>query len=592
MRDGKRSSKTKSGVRQIAAGRRVLVHPAIDAVATRNDFTPDDTGPLESAFNHAPIGMALIDLHGTRFQVNDALCRLSGYSRAQLVGTNVRAIAHPDDVAIGDAERERLLRNEIRAYQVELRYIHAWGHYMWVQVTVSLVRGRDGQPKYFISQIQDVSKRRAEEKRLEELADHDSLTGLFNRRRFEEELSKEVTRAARNQSPGAVLLIDLDRFKDVNDRFGHRAGDALLRTVAQALRHRVRETDVLARLGGDEFAVILPQTDLEQAQQAAEGIVQTLRRQTAMLGNDIVHTSASVGLMPFDTLSTAQLLECVDLAMYEAKEAGRNRFAVHRTGSHPHSSTPIRPNELDRVRHALEAERLQLYCQPIVNLAGDNVRQYELLLRLETEPGAVPLPPSAFLHVAERFGLVQSIDTWVVKNAIALIAANANASRPLILDVNLSAKSVSDPRFAAATEAAITRAGINPQHLVFEITETAAIADIDEATRFMHRLRRVGCRFALDDFGTGFGSFYYLKYLPIDILKIDGDFVRNFGHGGIDQLVIAAIVRIAKGLGKKTVAEFVEDAHVTRLLRESGVDYGQGYYLGRPAPVADLLGVH
>jgi diguanylate cyclase (GGDEF)-like protein/PAS domain S-box-containing protein len=590
MRDGKRSSKTKSGVRHIAAGRRVLVHPAIDAVATRNDFTPDDTGPLESAFNHAPIGMALIDLHGTRFQVNDALCRLSGYSRAQLVGTNVRAIAHPDDVAIGDAERERLLRNEIRAYQVELRYIHAWGHYMWVQVTVSLVRGRDGQPKYFISQIQDVSKRRAEEKRLEELADHDSLTGLFNRRRFEEELSKEVTRAARNQSPGAVLLIDLDRFKDVNDRFGHRAGDALLRTVAQALRHRVRETDVLARLGGDEFAVILPQTDLEQAQQAAEGIVQTLRRQTAMLGNDIVHTSASVGLMPFDTLSTAQLLECVDLAMYEAKEAGRNRFAVHRTGSHPHSSTPIRPNELDRVRHALEAERLQLSCQPSVDLAGDNVRQYELLLRLETEPGAVPLPPSAFLHVAERFGLVQSIDTWVVKNAIALIAANANASRPLILDVNLSAKSVSDPRFAAATEAAITRAGINPQHLVFEITETAAIADIDEATRFMHRLRRVGCRFALDDFGTGFGSFYYLKYLPFDYLKIDGDFIQSLPVNRTDQLVVQAVADIARGLGKRTIAEFVGDDDTLALLQDCGVDLAQGYYLGRPGP-ADQLAI-
>jgi diguanylate cyclase (GGDEF)-like protein/PAS domain S-box-containing protein len=592
MRDVKRSSNPATRVRAAAVGRRIRQPINVNLAASTRDIGEDDAGPLESAFNHAPIGMALIDLDGRRFQVNDAFCRLTGYSRKQLIGTTVRAITHPDDVEIGDTDRQRLLRNEIRAYQVEKRYAHAWGHHIWVQVTVSLVRGRDGQPQYFISQIQDVSKRRADEKRLEELADHDSLTGLFNRRRFEEELSKEISRATRNGTPGAVLLIDLDRFKDVNDRFGHRAGDALLRTVAQALRHRVRDSDVLARLGGDEFGIILPQTDLAQAQLAADGIVHTLRRHTAMLGNDLIHTSASVGLMPFDGLNMSQILECVDLAMYEAKEAGRNRFAVHRTDPHPLTSAPVRPNELDRVRQSLEAERLQLYCQPIVDLADPSVRQFELLLRLETEPGAEPLLPSAFLHVAERFGLVQKIDTWVVEHAIALIAANGRSSRPLILDVNVSAKSIGDPRFAAATEAAIARAGINPQHLVFEITETAAIADIEEATRFITRLRKVGCRFALDDFGTGFGSFYYLKYLPFDILKIDGDFIRNFGAGHIDQLVVGAIVGIAKGLGKKTVAEFVETADLTRLLRNSGVDYAQGYYLGRPRPVADVLTIH
>jgi diguanylate cyclase (GGDEF)-like protein/PAS domain S-box-containing protein len=552
----------------------------------------DDTGPLESAFNYAPIGMALIDLHGRRFQVNDAFCRLIGYSRAQLVGSTVSATTHPDDIDIGREERERLLRNEIRAYQVDKRYVHAWGHHIWVQVTVSLVRGRQGEAKYFISQIQDISKRRAEEKRLEELADHDSLTGLLNRRRFEEELSKELSRAARTGTPGAVLLIDLDRFKDVNDRYGHRAGDLLLRTVAEALRRRVRETDVLARLGGDEFAVILAQADITQARAAADGIVQALRRQTALLGDDTIYTSASVGLMPFDGLSPSQILECADLAMYEAKEAGRDRFAIYRPDPRTRTPAPIRPNELDRVRHALEAERLRLYCQPIVDLADNQAHQYELLVRLDMEPGSEPLPPSAFLHVAERFGLVIGLDIWVVRNAIDLIAAHTRARHPLALSVNVSAKSIGDPRFAATTEAALAESGIDPPNLVFDIPEAAVVANVEEATRFANRLRRVGCRFALDDFGASFASFHYLKHLPVDTLKIDGDFVRGVGTGQVDRLVVASIVRLAKDLGKNTVAEFVESALVEQLLRESGVDYAQGFHFGRPRPVSEVLVIH
>jgi len=241
------------------------------------------------------------------------------------------------------------------------------------------------------------------------------------------------------------------------------------------------------------------------------------------------------------------------------------------------------------IRQALDEDRLLLYCQPIVDLTHNQVSQYELLLRLAGESGATPLPPSAFLYVAERFGLIQSIDGWVIRKAVALLAEHARRGRQLTLHVNISAKSIGDPKFAAMTEAALAEAAIDPARLIFELTETAALANLEEAKIFAGRLRRVGCQFALDDFGAGFGSFSYLKYLPFDLLKIDGDFVRNFAAGPIDQLVVKAIVGIAQGMGKKTIAEFVENADVTRLLRDSGVDFGQGYHFGPPQPVGEVL---
>jgi diguanylate cyclase (GGDEF)-like protein/PAS domain S-box-containing protein len=547
------------------------------------------TRGVDELFDHAPIGMALMDMNRRRVHVNDALCRLTGYSRNQLVGTAAKTITHADDVDLDTEDRQRLLAGEIAAYQIEKRYVHAWGHYVWVLVTVSLVRNNKGQPLYFISQVQDISQRKAQERRLELLVDHDFLTGLFNRRHFDQELAKEVRRAARYGPSGAVLLIDLDHFKEVNDQFGHRAGDDLLKTAAKALKHSIRQSDTLARVGGDEFAVILPHTDADQAQLVADGIVKALRRQTVVLGDRVIFTTASVGVAMFDHLTSAEMLACVDRAMYDAKKAGRDRFAMYPTGTDLYKRGPARFDELEWIRQALDEDRLLLYCQPIVDLAHNEVSQYELLLRLEREPGAQPLSPSAFLYVAERFGLIQSIDCWVIRKAIALIAEHTRAGHPLTLNVNVSAKSIGDPTFAAITETAITEAAIDPARLIFELTETAAIANLEGAKIFASRLRGVGCQFALDDFGAGFGSFSYLKYLPFDLLKIDGDFVRNFAAGPIDQLVVKAIVGIAQGMGKKTIAEFVENADVTRLLRNSGVDFGQGYHFGPPQPVEEVL---
>jgi len=306
---------------------------------------------LDDLFDHAPIGMALIGMDRRRVHVNEAFCRLTGYSRDQLIGTTVQATTHADDFDVDAADRQRLLAGEIATYQIEKRYRHALGHYVWVLVTVSLIRDDRGQPRYFISQVLDISNHKAQKKRLKELVDHDFLTGLLNRRRFEQELAKEVRRAARYGLSGAVLLIDLDTFKEVNDQFGHKAGDDLLKAVAARLKQEVRQTDTLARIGGDEFAVMLPQTDADQAQRVADSIVKGLRRQTVGLGNQVLRVTASVGVALFNTLSAQEVLECVDRAMYDAKEAGRDRFALYLTGTYGQKGYGVDPtNRIGSVR--------------------------------------------------------------------------------------------------------------------------------------------------------------------------------------------------------------------------------------------------
>jgi EAL domain-containing protein (putative c-di-GMP-specific phosphodiesterase class I) len=255
--------------------------------------------------------------------------------------------------------------------------------------------------------------------------------------------------------------------------------------------------------------------------------------------------------------------------------------------------SPITPEAIqiwsDRVREAVEKGRFVIHAQPILDLATDQISQYELLIRMRGEDGELVLPAS-FLATAERFGLVQGLDRWVAQQAIRLIESHGRAGRDLVLEVNLSGKTLADQEFATGIGREMVKAGIEPSNLIFEVTETAAVADIEQARRFAESLTRMGCRFALDDFGSGFASFYYLKHLPIHVLKIDGEFVKDLPRTPNDQLIVSALVQVARGMGMKTVAEFVEDEETLAILKRLGVDYAQGYYIGRPAPVGELSG--
>jgi diguanylate cyclase (GGDEF)-like protein len=429
----------------------------------------------------------------------------------------------------------------------------------------------------------DVTDRNEAQRRLQQLAERDPLTGLFNRRRFEQEVERHVALARRYGAAGAVLLIDIDNFKFVNDTLGHSAGDELIALIADALRRRLRESDVLARLGGDEFAVLLPQVDADGARAVAASVVEDLRGHARGGGGGPLRpVTASVGVVLVDgTASGAdELLTNADLAMYEAKEAGRDRFAVFASDGDEEPRLRARIRWLDRIQHALDNDGFVLHGQPIVDLRSEEVVAHELLLRMVDDDGEL-IPPIAFLPVAERFGLIKEIDRWVIAQALQLAAANGTA-----FSVNLSAKSLAEADLIDYIAAQLEESGADPRLLTFEITETAAVTNVGLARTFADGLHALGCRLSLDDFGAGFGSFYYLKHLPFDVVKIDGEFVSGCTRNTTDQLVIDAVVRMAAGLGKETVAEFTGDHETALFLRDAGVGCAQGYYLGRPMPIA------
>ena len=455
-----------------------------------------------------------------------------------------------------------------------------------VDVTLSTVATDDGIVATSI--IRDVTERKRFETQLKHLADNDALTELYNRRRFEEELVEYGDYAARYSEGGAVLLLDLDRFKYVNDTHGHKAGDEVIRAVGSALRESVRKSDVVARLGGDEFAVLLKNAGRAEAERVADVMLETVRSRELPIAGQKVTMTTSIGVALFESTdaNVEDLLVEADLAMYAAKDQGGNRYEVSEADGQHLTSMQARLGWVDQIRRGLDEDRFVLFCQPIVHLASGNATQWELLLRLQGDDGEL-IPPAVFIPTAERFGMIQEIDMWVVHKAIHLLHEHRNREQELRLEVNVSGKSMGDSEIPDMVEREIAATGIDPSRLVFEITETAAIANMEQARAFADRLTSLGCRFALDDFGAGFSSFYYLKYLPLNYLKIDGDFIKSLTSSVTDQLVVQSMVDIARGMGMKTIAEFVEAPETAAMLLEKGVDYSQGYYHGRPRPVAE-----
>ena len=553
------------------------------------------------AFEDAPVGMAIMDPQGRFVQVNDALVRMTGFTRAQLTSMSIAELSHPDHHAEGFGKGRRLVRGEVPSYEIEARLIGADGHEIWVDCNVSLARDARGAPRQLIAHVVDVTDRRMQAQELEHLATHDPLTGLLNRRAFETELAQHTAESDRYGTAGALIVLDIDHFKYVNDSHGHSVGDVLIARVAAALRARVRLSDVLARLGGDEFAVLLPRADEAEARTVGEALRQAVRTANVAAGaaadgdtSDLSwarRVTTSLGVAMFESFrghGPADVLAAADLAMYAAKESGRDRLVVHHPSDRDQQRMQARVRWLDRIRNAIEDDRLTLWAQPIFHLATGNNNRFELLLRMLGENGDV-VAPGDFLAVAERFGMMPEIDRWVVVRAISLLQQQHAAGNDVTVEVNVSGRSMGDAELLAAIERELARQPVPPGTLVLEVTETAAVADMEQAQHFAGRLSELGCSFALDDFGAGFGSFYYAKHLPFDYLKIDGEFVRNCRSSRVDQVVIDAVVELARGLGKRTVAEFVQDAESARFLRESGVDFGQGYHLGRPRPVAEAL---
>jgi diguanylate cyclase (GGDEF)-like protein len=422
------------------------------------------------------------------------------------------------------------------------------------------------------------------------LADHDSLTGLLDRRRFRAELDQYVSFSARYGGQGAMMIIDIDDLKRVNDTLGHHAGDNLLRQIAAIMRERVRTTDIVARLSGDEFAVLMPQTNIAGAIQLGED----LRGQIAESARPAPEAQAatiSVGVTMFGgrgPVGPEAVLAAADEAMYRAKQQGRDQIVLFRDPSEPQRE-PHRPQTTAaRIRDALTQDRLSLHTQPIRSLSSGGVERYELLLRMTDDSGAL-LPAASFIDAAERSGMVQELDRWVVGRALKLLGEREREGRPLNFHVNLSGASLADLSVLEFIERNLDEGGANPSRCTFEITETPGVRDYEIAAGFADRLTEFGCQVAIDDYGAGFGPFHYLRKVPFDMIKIDGAFIRELPRSDADQLTVQAIVQIARGLGKTTIAEFVQDDETTEILREYGVDMAQGFHLGRPVALNEAL---
>jgi len=454
----------------------------------------------------------------------------------------------------------------------------------------SRLRGQGDNAPMILSVGMDITARKKAEVRLAWLADHDPLTGLYNRRRFTQELNDAVAAARRYRRPGALLFLDLDQFKYINDTSGHHAGDRLLQRLGELFPSILREVDVVGRLGGDEFAVILNQATADEAIQVTKKILAHICEIEFPVGEQIHKLSASIGiaLFPEHGINIEDLLARADLAMYQVKDSGRGGWYLLSGQDQSQQLMRERVFWKQRVEHALKDKRFLLYAQPIIGMRDQTISHYEVLLRMQGNDGEI-IGPTQFIEVAERSGLIHSIDRMVMSEAIRYqILAMAQGLR-ITLTVNLSAHAFNNPDLLNQLKQLLLETGLDPQQLIFEMTETAALADMVAARHLMETINTIGCQFALDDFGTGFASFYYLKTLPFKFIKIDGSFINRLGEDADDQVLVKAMAEIARAFGKKTIAEQVEDERALALLAEYGIDYAQGYYIGRPLPIATIL---
>jgi diguanylate cyclase (GGDEF)-like protein len=428
-----------------------------------------------------------------------------------------------------------------------------------------------------------ISALKERDESLRRLADHDQLTGLLNRHCFAQVLEHEATHIGWNGGSSALLFIDLDQFKLVNDTLGHAAGDRLLLQVAERLKANVREPDVVCRFGGDEFTILARGVTVQGATNLAQSLIRALQDLHFVEGGQVFNICCTVGvtIIDSDRFTPDELLAQADMACYEAKSRGRNCFSVFAGGNGETDQMMLYIGWSQKIRNAIEHDDFVLHYQPIINMTSGQPELYEVLLRMPDEGKAVR-SPGAFLPVAERFGMMLDVDHWVIRNATKALAGFRDAGRNVTFCINLSGHVFEDPRLVSCIKESLEANRLPPDSVVFEITEQVAIRYLDRANRRMREIMDIGCSFALDDFGAGFSSLTYIKRLPVDYIKIEGSFIENISRDSIDQSMVRSIVQIARTTGKQTIAEYVQDLKSLQMLRKLGADYAQGFYIGKP----------
>jgi diguanylate cyclase (GGDEF)-like protein/PAS domain S-box-containing protein len=557
---------------------RLLKHS--EELSSERDF-------LTAIMNSAQVIILTQDCDGSILTINEQGCDFIGiknYNRGSRYFSDVFMTTEDDDELQHALTRIKI--GMISSYRHDAVSFSSEGNKRTISWIHSHLPGRPfPNVPVLLSVGLDITDREVAKQRLTWLATHDPLTELYNRRSFQAEFEKILTLAERYHHNSSLLFFDLDQFKFINDSSGHQAGDALLQMVAKKLREVTRSSDLLARLGGDEFAIVIPEADIHDAMKFANKLLDELKQVSIPLKGSSYRISASIGIVTYPEHGTnfQELLSNADLAMYQAKEEGRNRWHIFLDSEQAREQLSAKVTWKDRIERALAEDRMTLHFQPIMNIDSNEIAHYEVLIRMLEEDGTI-IMPGEFISVAERTGLIHQINHYVLQASIEKLASLQALENPITLSINLSGRVIDDPQLLQQLTHLLGSHDVNPQHLVFELTETAALANVNAAERLMTELQALGCRFALDDFGVGFSSFYYLRELPLDIVKIDGSFIKQLPSNPKDQVFVKALTEMAHALGKETVAEFVEDATTLNLLADLGVVYAQGYHIGRPSP--------
>ena len=532
----------------------------------------------------AAIGISHVDVNGRFVHVNRRLCDMLGYTRNELLDLSVQQVSHPDDQLATEKDRLRLNAGEIDSFHAEKRYLRKDGTPIWVHLTIAARRGVDGRRLHDVSIVEDITERREAQNRVQFLATHDEMTGLANRTLFNELLSNAIARDRRYGRRFAVLFIDLDRFKIINDSLGHEGGDQLLKEMASRLRAHVRESDVLARFGGDEFALLAQEIpDRETAALIARNLLLLALRPVRIAGQQCrVTASIGIAMYPDDAQDVTSLLRNADMAMYRAKEEGKNGFQFYSPLIGAVSEKRLQFET--GLREAVGRDEISLHYQAKVEISSGEIRGVEALMRW-SHPEFGEISPAQFIPIAEESGLIVPLGLWALRAACVQTVAWIRQGLPqLSMAVNLSPRQFLDPNLVDSIRQVLEETGMPPHLLELEITESVMLHDIETAIRKLTAIRNLGVRLAVDDFGTGYSSLSQLKRFPIDFLKIDRSFIKGIPTDKDDMAITEAILALGKTLGVTIVAEGVETGEQQAFLLRHSCHEMQGFYFSRPIP--------
>ena len=555
---------------------------------------------LTTAMEQSHDAIYITDPDGVIEYVNSSLVKLTGFSKEELIGDKPsKWKSGKTDSKVYTELWQKIKSGEVWSGEILNRKKN--GECYWSSDVISPVFDRDGNISHFLGSQEDITEIRNLNQKLTWQANYDGLTGLVNRREFERRLQRIVTAPLRNEiHEHALIFMDLDQFKVVNDTCGHTAGDELLRQISQILKKKVRKRDTLARIGGDEFAVLMEHCSIDHAYRIASSLLEAIQEFQFQWEQQVFRIGVSIGLIPISEkeVNTTELLKNADSACYIAKEQGRNRIHVYHLNDEDHARRHGEMSWVTKLYQALEENRFCLYAQKITSLNKGSKKKkkksYELLLRMIDESGNI-ISPKQFFPAAERYNLATKLDQWVIQHIFNVLKNNSGFLDNLeFICINLSGFSFTEKEILDYISDLIVKNidSIDPTKLCFEITETAAITHLTNASKFISVLKGMGCKFALDDFGSGLSSFGYLKNLPVDYLKIDGIFVKDIVDDPIDHAMVKSINEIGHVMKMRTIAEYVENDEIKGMLREIGVDYAQGHGISSPVPLDELIDKH